>query len=91
MLTGSLANIHHGKSELLLIATSSKLSNDDMQWAPSGVLGPSLMFIVGGRSCLLLHVVSSATITYGGGLCRVSFMCKWVSRLSWLGFCRFSI
>jgi hypothetical protein len=76
-VSASLADVHCGKSELL-IAACSKLGNDDVWWAPSGVLGPWLMFTVGSQSCLLLLVVSSATMTCGG-LRQVSLLCKWVA------------
>ena len=60
-VSGSLADVHHGKSELLIVRCG-KLGNDDVRWASSGVLGPSLMFTMGSRRCLLLLVVSSATM-----------------------------
>lgn len=45
-MSGSLADVHRGKSELLIVPCG-KLGNDDVRWAPSGVLGPSLMFTIG--------------------------------------------
>jgi hypothetical protein len=36
-MTGSLADVHSGKQELL-IAACGKLGNDDVWWAPLGVL-----------------------------------------------------
>lgn len=47
--------------------------------------GPWLMFTVGSKSFLLLLVVSSAMMTFGGLHC-LSFMCMWISRVCHLGW-----